>query len=227
MTGAAQLALAFPQRAAYGRADFLVAPANADAVAWIDAWPGWPARALVVHGPTGSGKSHLAQTWRLRAAAAELATAALAPAALAERTAGPPAFVVEDVDRDPPDERGWFHFLNLLGERGQFALFTARTAPIRWAIGLPDLASRLRALPSATIQAPDDALIEAVLVKQLADRQVRVAPETVRYVAARIERSLEAAGRIVAALDAAALAAQKPLTVPLARDVLRAEGFET
>lgn len=226
MTGG-QLALEFPNRPALEREDFLVAPANADAVAWIDSWPNWPAAALVVHGPSGSGKTHLAQTWRLRTGATVLAPADIETASLPVRLSGATCVVVEDVDRDPPAPQAWFHLLNLLGERGQWALFTAREAPARWQIGLADLASRLRALPAVGIAPPDEHLVEAVLVKQLADRQLRVPPDTVRYVATRLERSLAAVGRIAAALDKAALATKRPLTIPLARDVLRGEGFET
>lgn len=222
-----QLVLEFPHRPALEREDFLVAPANADAVAWIDAWPGWTAPALVVHGPAGSGKTHLAQTWRLRTQACVLRPAEIETSTLPERLSTARAIVVEDVDRDPPDAQAWFHLLNLLAERGQWALFTAREAPARWRTDLPDLASRLRALPAVGIAPPDEQLVEAVLVKQLADRQLRVPPDTVRYVATRLERSLAAVGRIAAALDAAALSAKRPLTIPLARDVLRAEGLET
>jgi chromosomal replication initiation ATPase DnaA len=221
-----QLALAFPHRPALEREDFLVAPANADAVAWIDAWPGWPAAALVVHGPTGSGKTHLAQTWRLKANAQQLDARSIATGDLPSMLDAAPAFVIEDVDRNPPEPRAWFHLLNLLGERRQSAVFTAREAPARWNLSLADLASRVRALPAVGISTPDEHLVEAVLVKQLADRQLRVPPDTVRYVATRLERSLAAVGRIAAALDAAALAAKRPLTIPLARDVMRAEGFD-
>lgn len=219
----AQLALSFAHRPALGREDFLVAPPNADAVSWIDNWPNWPARAIVVYGPEGSGKSHLAQTWRLRTGAVELPSKGLVADSL--DTSG--AFVVEDVDRSRPGETQWFHFLNLLAERHGWALFTAREAPARWQIGLPDLASRLRALPAIGISAPDEALVEAVLVKHLTDRQLRVAPDVVRYVATRLERSLGAVARVAAALDATALARKRALTIPLAREVLRAEGFET
>jgi len=199
-----------------------VAPSNADAVAWVDSWPDWPARAIVVYGPEGSGKSHLAQTWRLRAAAAELPATDVSGDALG----GADAFVVEDVDLNPPVEADWFHFLNLLAERRKWALFTARLAPIRWQTALPDLSSRMRALPAVGIARPEDTLVEAVLVKHLTDRQLRVAPEVVRYVAQRLERSLAAVARVAAALDAAALAQKRAPTIPLARQVMRAEGFE-
>ncbi len=221
-----QLALAFPHRPALEREDFLVAPANADAVAWIDAWPKWPAAALVVHGPAGSGKTHLAQTWRLKAKARQLDARSIATGDLPSMLDAAPAFVIEDVDRNPPEPQAWFHLLNLLAERRQSAVFTAREAPVRWNLSLADLASRVRALPTVGISTPDEHLVEAVLVKQLADRQLRAPPDTVRYVATRLERSLAAVGRIAAALDAAALAAKRPLTIPLAREVMRAEGFD-
>ncbi len=223
----AQLALAFDHRPAFGREDFLVAPSNAEAMSWVDSWPEWPARAVVVYGPAGSGKSHLAQTWRLRTGARELPAAAISVDGLDVQMDAADAFVVEDVDLGRPDEKALFHFLNLLGERAKWALFTAREAPARWSAALPDLASRLRALPAIGIAPPDEGLVEAVLVKHLADRQLRVAPEVVRYVAVRLERSLGAVARIASALDTASLARQRPLTIPLARDVMRVEGFDT
>jgi chromosomal replication initiation ATPase DnaA len=116
------------------------------------------------------------------------------------------------------------HLINLLRERRGFLLLTARRAPARWRAVLPDLRSRLSAVPAAELAAPDDVLIEGVLVKLFADRQLRVAPEVVRFLAARIERSFAAARAAVAALDETALAGRREITVPLARELLRRRG---
>ena len=220
-----QLPLRLPHRAALGRSDFLVAPANAAAVAWLDAWPDWPSPGLVVWGAAGCGKSHLAATWQLRSAARSLAADTLSAASLPEQMGDARTFVLEDVDRVPPDARAWLHLHNLVAERGGQMLLTARTAPARWTMALADLASRVKALAAVEIEAPDDILVEAVLVKHFADRQMRVPPETVRYVATRLERSLGAVADMAERLDQASLAAKRPPTVPLARDVLRAMGF--
>jgi chromosomal replication initiation ATPase DnaA len=212
---ARQLALEWPHRPALAREDFLVAPANEAAVAWLDSWPDWPSHGLVVHGPEGSGKTHLVQAWRVRSGAAPLS----------EDLPGD-AWVLDDADRAAPAETAFFHLLNRVAERRGHLLIASRTPPARWTIRLPDLASRLKALPAVALGAPDEALVEAVLVKHFADRQLRVAPETVRYIAPRLERSLAQAAKLSEALDKAALAGARAVSIPLAREVLAAQGFD-
>ena len=216
-----QLAFDLGSRPAFGRADFLVAPCNEAAVAWLDRWPDWPGPALVVHGPPGSGKSHLAQAWRARSGAEAVAASALAgdaPGAWREA----PALVVEDAGRGPLDERALLHRYNRAHERGGHLLLTAGAPPARWRLALPDLASRLRLAPAAALGMPDDALLGALVVKLFADRQMAVAPEVPAYLVPRIERRFDAVADLVDALDRAALAENRPVTVPLARAVLAA-----
>jgi len=227
MSRAAQLPLALAHRPALGREDFLVAPSNEVAVAWIDRWPDWPARGLALHGPAGAGKSHLAEVWRRVSGAVSVAPAALAEREPPELLGGASACVLDEAEVALPTVQGrerLLHLINLLRERGGFLLLTARRAPARWQVALPDLRSRLAAIPAVALAAPDDALIEAVLVKLFADRQLRVAPEVVRFLTARIERSFAAARAAVDALDSAALADRRAITVPLARELLRRRG---
>jgi chromosomal replication initiation ATPase DnaA len=214
----AQLPLDLPHRPALGRDDFLVAPANAEAVAWLDRWPNWPAPALVLAGPAGSGKSPLAQVFAARSGAVILAAEALGRAAPRALVPSARAAVVDDAER--ADEETLLHLYNLLAERGGHVLVLARAAPARWGIALPDLRSRLLAAPVATLAPPDDALLASVLVKLFADRQLMVGEEVVAYLVPRLERSFAAAAAMVAALDQAALAAHRRITVPLARAVL-------
>ena len=200
MTRPDQLTLDLGHRPALGREDFLVAPCNADAVAWIDRWPDWPGPALVIHGPAGCGKSHLAQVWRARSGT----------------SAGS---VVEDADR-PDDDVALFHRFNRHAEEGGHMLLTARTPPARWPGRLPDLVSRLAAAPTVAIGPPDETLIAQVVVKLFADRQLDIGPDVVAYLATHMERSFESARNLVAAADTAALAAKRGVTVPLVRTVL-------
>ena len=133
--------------------------------------------------------------------------------------AGPArAAIVDEAERAA--EEPLFHLYNLLAERGLHLLLLARAAPARWGIALPDLRSRLRAAPVAYLAPPNDALLAALLVKLFADRQLRVGEEVVACLISRLERSFAAAQCVVAALDQAALAGQRPITVPLAREVL-------
>ncbi|MBX6367494.1 MAG: DNA replication protein [Rhodospirillales bacterium] len=206
----AQLVLDLGHRPALGRESFLVAPSNEAAVAWIDRWPAWPAPALVVYGPPGCGKSHLVEAWRsLSGASCERD-----PSRLGNAT----ALALDDADRIP--ERDLLHLYNIIAGASGHVLMTGQRAPVLWDVRLPDLRSRLLASPSVAIGPPDDALLGAVLVKLFADRQVQVAPDVIEWLLRRIERSFAGARAVVARLDAAALERKRPVTVPLAREVL-------
>jgi chromosomal replication initiation ATPase DnaA len=213
-----QLTLAFGHEASFSRDDFLEGPSNAAALDLVERWPDWPARVVVLAGPEGSGKSHLAEIWANRAGARRLSANALdqasVPAALA--TGG---LVLENV-ADPCDEVALFHLLNLANEQAASMLLTARQPPVLWAIRLPDLKSRLRALPVVELRAPDDALLRAVLVKLFADRQLAVDEGLIGYLVTRIERSFAAARAAVALLDREALRQQRPVTRALAAQML-------
>jgi chromosomal replication initiation ATPase DnaA len=216
--------LDFGHRAALGREDFLVAPSNQDAVVWIDAWPNWPTSGLVIYGPRASGKTHLAEVWRVSSGAVRLAAREVGLREPPDVLSASRALLVEDVDRGV-DETALFHLYNfLMAERGSI-LLTGSTAPVQWALRLADLRSRLMALPSVAVGQPDDALIEAVMVKHFADRQLRIAPDVIAYVVPRLHRSFDAVRSIVAELDRAALAEGRGVTVPLARRVLQSSGM--
>jgi chromosomal replication initiation ATPase DnaA len=218
-----QLPLALGHRTAQGRADFLIAQPNAAAVAWIDRWPDWPGPALALYGPAGCGKSHLAHVFIARAEARLVAPAAISSATVPALLEGARAWAIDDLD-DGVDERGLLHLLNGIAERRGHVLLTQLLAPARWGIALPDLSSRLAAIPAVAIDPPDDALLAAVLVKLFADRQLVVGAELVSFLVGRIERSFAAASAIVARLDQAALAERRAVTVPLARRVLGEQG---
>lgn len=224
-----QLALALPARAATGRADFVVSGSNRTALAQVDAWRGWPGGALALTGPEGAGKSHLAAVFAAESGAAVLggeALAGMAPGSEALRApARAPALALEDADRALAEggaaaEQGLFHLIGVLGAARRPLLLTARAAPARWGVALPDLATRLAALPVARLAPPDDALMEALAAKLFADRQIRVEPGLPRYLALRVERSHAALAAAVATLDRAGLARGRAVTRRLAAEIL-------
>ena len=215
-----QLAFALPHAESLSRDNFLEGPANASALGLIDSWPDWPNRIMLLVGPEGSGKSHLAAIWAEEAGArstgAHALTAAAVPGALATG-----ALVVEDLDAATLDERALFHLLNLAREDEAFVLITARVAPAALPIELRDLRSRLRAVPVVNLMPPDDQLLRALVVKFCADRQLTVDETVVSYLASRIERSFAAARQAVELLDTEALRRGRPVTRALAAELLR------
>ncbi|MGH7072719.1 MAG: HdaA/DnaA family protein [Stellaceae bacterium] len=212
-----QLPLGLPHRPAFGRTDFIVAPVNADAFGWIERWPDWPQPVLALSGPAGAGKSHLARIWRTRAEARAIAPAAFEAAELPALLGDAGAVLVDGADRAP--ERHLLHLVNMMAERAGHLLLVARAPPAHWGIRLADLDSRLRAMPTVAIAAPDEEFLAALLVKLFADRGLTASDELARFMARRLERSFAAAEAAVAALDKAALAGNRRLAVPLARSV--------
>jgi len=215
-----QLNLALGYRESFDRADYLCGHGNETALALIDAWTDWPTRALALIGPEGSGKSHLAAIWAKAAGGRVIASSAIdAPSVPQALSSG--ALAIEDVGRGALDEAALFHLLNLAREQSAYVLITARQAPASWSIKLPDLASRLRALPVVTLDAPDDALLAAVLVKLFADRQLAIDERLIEFLVHRIERSFAAARAAVAELDHEAMRLKRPVNRALAAEVLR------
>jgi chromosomal replication initiation ATPase DnaA len=221
-----QLSLELPHRPAMGRADFLDGRANREAIALIDWWPDWPERPVLITGPAGSGKSHLVEIWRGLTGAPAIAAADLTDAD--DLPGDRVAIAIEDLDRGPIDETALFHLLNRAAERKVAVLMTSRVGAGILPIRLPDLASRLRAALPVELQAPDDDLLRRVLIKLFADRQLAVDAGVVDFIAARMERSLEAANRIVDRLDRNALAQGRAITRRFAAAVIgEADGEES
>jgi chromosomal replication initiation ATPase DnaA len=213
-----QLALALEHPESFAREDFLSGPSNAAALALIDSWPAWPHPMMLLTGPEGSGKSHLAAVWAQAAGARRVSAQALDQAAVPGALATG-ALVVEDLAAGGFDERALFHLVNLAREEQAFVLLTARVPPSTFTIR--DLGSRLKALPVVAMTPPDDTLLRAVLVKLFNDRQVAVDEGLIGYLAMRIERSFAAARAVVARLDREAMRQQRPLTRVLAAELLR------
>lgn len=218
-----QLTFDWPHRTAQGREDFLVTACNKEAVDWIDLWPDWPGPALILSGPPGSGKTHLAAVWQARTGANAVEPAAL-PDIVVMNQAGTPHVLLENAG-EVTDDTAFLHLFNQTVERDGTLLMTADRPVPAWRAALPDLVSRLKAVPAVEIGGPDDALIEALLVKMFIDRQLRVEQGVISYLVLRMDRSFAAARALVTQLDQAAMSQKRTITVPLAREVLRQNNF--
>lgn len=225
---AQQLSFDLPGRTALGRDDFFVSPANALAVAMVTAPEGWPGSKLVLTGPAGSGKTHLAHVWAAQTGGRIVAAGDLADDMVPDLATGPVA--VEDVPTiagDAAAQAALFHLHNLALAEGQALLLTGRGAPNLWALSLPDLASRIEGAQHVALNPPDDTLLAAVLAKLFADRQVTPRPDVIPWLVRRMDRSFSAAAAIVARIDRAALTQGRDVTVRLASGLLDTDGQDS
>jgi chromosomal replication initiation ATPase DnaA len=215
-----QLLLALDHSVSFSREDFLRGPPNLAAFNLIERWPDWPDRIVALVGPQGAGKSHLAAIW------AEATGARVLSAKFLSHTDLPAAFatgavVLEDLEFQGLDEQALFHFLNLAREQTAYVLVTSRSPLTTFPVAIRDLGSRMRAVPTVALAAPDDALLRALIIKLALDRQIAVDESLVSYVAHRIERSFVAAHHAIQRLDEEAMRQHRPVTRALAVELFR------
>ncbi len=215
-----QLVLDLPLRTAMGRDDFLVTQANAAAVELIDQWPNWPSYGALLVGPAGSGKSHLAKVFQLRAEA-RMVFASDVSTELVPEFLQNGALIIEDLGQTPFDQVALFHALNFARQQNATILLTSRLRSSQIPASLTDLTSRLNALPSVTILPPDDELLRAVLVKHFTDRQLMIDEPIITFLLQRMPRSLQTARELAHAIDRKALVERAQISKLLASRVLR------
>ena len=220
MSPSRQLTFRWPHSPSFAREDFLPAPSNLEALKAIRLWPNWAGRMLMLVGPEGAGKSHLGAIWARRAGATALPGEELDEQSL-EACAGASAVLIDDAGRASGAEALFFHLINTGLQNHVWLLLTTPTAPDAWGLNTPDLLSRLRLAPIASLAAPDIELTEAVLFKLFSDRQLQVEAHVIAYIALRIERSLGAARELVEMLDNEALTQGRRITRTMASDALR------
>ena len=217
-----QIPLSFEITPSKGRDDLIVSQSVQGAITMIDEWPNWPSHLVVLAGPTGSGKSHIAHIWLQKADAIE--SSLVDDADDLVETVKTTPILIENVDQllasSQADETQLFHLLNAAKEAGSFILMTARSWPASWKVGLPDLASRIKAATIVEISEPDENLLSQVIFKLFADRQVEIDEKTVNYLVMRMERSLAVASKIVEAMDELALSKKTSVNRSIAAEVL-------
>ncbi len=218
MSPISQIPLEFPVRTALGVEDFMIAPCNEEAVAWLDRWPMWEMPALCLYGPAGSGKTHLLNMWADVSGATIIQGGELTSEIVPELLGNGRGLAIDNAEEC--DETSLFHLYNLAKETDLKLLIASKEPPSYWGIELKDLMSRLKACPSVGLQYPDEDMLAGLMMKQFMDRNLPLSPEILTFVLPRLERSFEAVQKFVKLMDLRSLAERRKLTVPFASKIL-------
>lgn len=205
-----QLVFDLPHRAAYGREKFWVAPCNQEAITWIDRYPNWPAHALLIYGPAGSGKTHLASLFCDTLIQAKDLDANFRPTFQKK-------MVVENL-HELTDEEALLHLFNFVSEMGGDLLLTSREIPN---FTLPDLQSRLNMISKAEIMMPDESVIRAVAGKAFKDRHILVDDTVLDYLSMHLTRSFSLLQQVIERADKLSLEAGRKITIPFLKQVIQ------
>jgi len=198
----------------------VVSEANRDAAQMLTGWRSWPGGALALVGPQGSGKSHLALAWALEAGARQL-TGDVSPDEAAATFAESEGRILIDDAETEANEAALWRVLDLARGRGGSVLLVGATAPGLWPVSLPDLRSRLAALPVARLREPDEALMDVVLRRICREQFILLSDDAAQYLVRRLPRTFAAAQAWAAALDAELVRGAKPVSQAGAKRALQ------
>lgn len=199
---------------------FCVGPSNQEAFSWIQRWPNWPQRCLVLYGPEGCGKTHLGHIWQQHVQGKWIDLDGCDQRSPTEWVLENPALVLDDAHLFQ-DEVYLFHLYNAVQEYRGWLLLLAPFPPAHWDIRLADLASRLKILPTIEILLPDDALLQGVIQKLFNDLQICVDQEVITFMVQHMERSFSGARNLVEFLNQASLRLRKSITLAFVREQWR------
>lgn len=214
-----QLILPFEQSSAVEARDFIVSSSNEAAYLWLMCWPQWPHPCLALYGEKGCGKTHLSSIWQTTSKARYLRALDFNTLSLENLFDNPPLFILDGAHLIK-NEKKLFHFYNHVMASKGYILFLSQIAPAHWETKLPDLSSRLNAIPAVKIHPPDEVLLTQVIQKLFSDLQLKVDEAVIAFLIKHMERSFESAHLWTSALNTFAMTQKRSITVPVVREIL-------
>lgn len=214
-----QLIFNFPFTTNYFEEDFFVSSSNFEAYKLIETWPKWPSRNINISGPTGCGKSHLANILKKKINsffinASDISNNSLALIKLKE------CLIIDNYENNI-EENLLYTIINQTHQSNQYVIINSDQPISSLEIKLEDLKSRLSSFSKITIDLPTDDLIKVVLTKNFSDKQIQIDNKLIDFILKHINRSYEDIFNFIKKIDELSLSTGKSININLIKKVLK------
>ncbi len=213
-----QLLLDFHYKTNFNEHDFYLSKSNSNAFNLIYRWPNWDKRILNISGEKFSGKSHLANIFRLKSKAFlikgnEIDNSIFKSIKLHE------SIIIDDFE-ECNEEEILYSIFNLIDQDSKYLLINSLKPINEIKYRLPDLASRSKNCLYAEIENPDDELLFAIILKNFSDRQIKIEKKIINFIISRIDRSYRKIDEFIYKIDELSLKKKKPINLKTIKEIL-------
>ena len=213
-----QLLLDFNYKTNFNEHDFYLSKSNSNAFNLINRWPEWDKKILNISGEKFSGKSHLANIFRVKSKALlikgnNIDNSIFKSLKLHE------SIIIDDFE-ECTEEKILYSIFNLIDQDSKYLLINSLNPINEVKFKLPDLASRSKNCLYAEIENPDDELLFAIILKNFSDRQIKIEKKIINFIISRIDRSYRKIDEFIYKIDELSLKKKKPINLKTIKEIL-------
>ena len=213
-----QLLLELDYKTNFNEHDFYLSKSNSNAFNLINRWPDWEKKILNISGEKFSGKSHLANIFKLKSKAFlvrgnKIDNSIFKSLKLYE------SIIIDDFE-ECNEEEILYSIFNLIDQDSKYLLINSLKPINKIKYKLPDLASRSKNCLYAEIENPDDELLFAIILKNFSDRQIIIEKKIIDFIISRIDRSYRKIDEFIYKIDELSLKKKKPITFNTIKEIL-------
>ena len=213
-----QLLLELDHKITFNEHDFYLSKSNSNAFNLINRWPNWDKKILNLSGEKFSGKSHLANIFKLKSKAfyingKNINNSIFKSIKLFE------SIIIDDFE-ECKEEEILYSIFNLIDQDNKYMLINSVRPINKIKFNLPDLSSRSKNCIYAQIENPDDELLFAIILKNFSDRQIKIEKKIINFIISRIDRSYRKIDEFIYKIDELSLKKKKPINFKTIKEIL-------
>ena len=213
-----QLLLELDYKTNFNEHDFYLSKSNSNAFNLINRWPDWNKKILNISGEKFSGKSHLANIFKLKSKAF-LINGNKIDNSIFKSLKLHESIIIDDFE-ECNEEEILYSIFNLIDQDSKYLLINSLKPINEIKFKLPDLGSRSKNCLYVKIENPDDELLFAIILKNFSDRQIKIDEKIINFIISRIDRSYRKIDEFIYKIDELSLKKKKPINLKTIKEIL-------